>query len=96
MAKFTFKMHKETGLRAIAYKPTSDIKVRGVVIGAIQEGRVRFMVKKERTELNPAPFRWATLKKVFESDGDAREFLRETGVDALLKAHDIYFDDEDR
>jgi hypothetical protein len=95
MAKFTFKMHRETGLRAVAYRPHSDIKIRGIVIGSIREGAIRFKVKRERAKDNPAPFRWVTLKKRFGSDAEAREFLRETGVEALMKTLDIYIQESD-
>lgn len=95
MAKFTFKMHKETGLRAVAYRPSSDIKIKGVVVGSIREGAIRFMVKREMTEDDPAPFKWITLKKKFAGDAEAREFLRGVGVEALMEAHDLYFRGED-
>jgi hypothetical protein len=90
MAKFTFKMHRETGLRAVAYRPNSDIKIKGVVVGSIREGTIRLMVKRERTEDDPAVFRWVTLKKRFSSDAEAREFLRGVGVEAVMRAHDLY------
>jgi hypothetical protein len=95
MAKFTFKMHRETGLRAVAYRPSSDIKIKGVVVGSIREGVIRLMVKRERTEDDPARFRWVTLKKRFADDAEAREFLRDVGVEAVMKAHDLYIREED-
>ena len=90
MANFTFKMNRETGLRAVAYRPYSDVKVHGVVVGNIRDGRVRLMVKKAKTQEDPAPFKWVTLKKEFRSDAEAREFLNGIGVEAVTKAHDLY------
>jgi len=46
-----------------------------------------------RTEKDPAPFRWLTLKKKCTSEPEAREFLREYGEEIQEKYDLYYFED---
>lgn len=85
--KFTFKKDKaETGLAAVGNShPDTNIKVSGLVVGYIaapnwrtesNHWKVRLAIAKERTKEDPAPFKWITLKKRFDSEPEAREFIK--------------------
>lgn len=84
--KFTFKKDKsETGLAAIGnHNPHTSIKVNGLVVGDIappnwrtesNQWKIRFTVATKPTESDPAPFRWITLTKRFDTEPEARAYI---------------------
>lgn len=85
--KFTFKKRpKNTGLSGVGYPyPDTYIKLDKKYVGYISAPnwqtkdnlwRVRFMKKKEITKADPSPFSWTSLSKVFETEQEAREFIK--------------------
>ena len=85
--KITFKKDSPaTGLSSVGSpNPDTNIKVDKLVVGTIAAPNwqtkdnlwsVRLTVAKEKTEDDPAPFRWITMKKRFASEPEAREFVR--------------------
>ena len=101
MMKFTFKKQpRETGLRAVGRPyPDTDIKVNKKIVGYISAPnwqtkghawRVRFAVKKESTIDNPACFKWFSVSESFESEGDARQWIKDNNSEELSKL-DLYF-----
>jgi hypothetical protein len=85
--RVTFKREpKETGLSAVANpRPSVNIKIDGDVVGIIEAPNwlskdyvwtVRFMVIKTKPDNNPnCDWKWIKLKKTFEKEEDAREFV---------------------
>lgn len=78
--KLRFKKHpRETGLAGVGYpyRPV-DIKGDGKVVGTISapswqtddNWRIRFMINNEDN------WEWIQFKKVFESEAEAREFIK--------------------
>ena len=95
MKKFTFRRIPRTGsFRSFEPKSTA-IKLSGKVVGYIHEQkdsnfwRIRLAVKREKTERNPAPFRWVTLVGVYEDEESAREMLREL-YDKIQMKYDLH------
>lgn len=94
--KFTFKTTKPTGRYRSFGKDYHEIKVKGIVCGAIthlesdawnkypedQEGKyaIRLMVDKEPTKEQPAPFKWSTIKQKFDSLEDAKKFITDNAA----------------
>jgi len=94
MAKFTFKKSIRTGKFSCFELHNTAIKIKRKTVGNICERRdriyeVRFAIKQLRTEKDPAPFRWLTLKKKCSSEPEAREFLREYGEE-IQEKYDLY------
>lgn len=86
--KITFKKEKPlTGLAAVGSpKASTDIKVDKLVVGVIAAPSwqtkddlwsVKLAVAKEKTEKDPAPFKWVTMKKRFASELEARAFVEQ-------------------
>lgn len=107
MTKFTFKRQpKDTGLARIgADETSSDIKLRGVVVGLLKSPtrgrwgepdipgwRVKFMVEREATPAEPCPWRWATLKRRFDTEPEARAWLQSVDPDALVAQLKIFIE----
>ena len=103
MLKFTFKKQKEeTGLSAVGYPyPDVDIKANKKVVGYISapnwqtkghKWKVRFAMKKESTTASPADFKWVFAKKVFGSEADARQWIKEN-TEELSNLDLYYFED---
>jgi hypothetical protein len=94
---FTFKEHKSEGKYRSFYPSWWDIKLQKKVCGGIyvlnsldRTYEVQFMVKKERTEKDPAPFKWVTLKEKFSDISEAKEFLKEHTKEITTK-FDLHF-----
>lgn len=90
--KITFKKEKkETGLSGVGNpRPNTQIKMDGLVVGLIAAPNwrtktdlwsVRLAKVQEPTDSDPAPFRWVSLAKKFESESNAREYIK----DGVLK-----------
>ena len=103
MLKFTFKKQKEeTGLAAVGYPyPDVDIKANKKVVGYISapnrqtkghKWKVRFAMKKESTTASPADFKWVSALESFESEDDARQWIKEN-AEELSKLDLYYFED---
>ena len=103
MMKFTFKKQpKETGLRAVGTPyPDTDIKVNKKVVGYISAPnwqtktiawKIRLAVKKEITTDDPAGLKWVSAKKVFGSEADARQWIKEN-TEELSNLDLYYFED---
>jgi hypothetical protein len=76
---FTFKKNKRVFM---SNSKTTDIKIKGMKVGYIRElesgqWRTLFMVKKEPTEIDPAPFKWISLKTTYDNEEQARMVLNE-------------------
>lgn len=103
--KFTFKKHpRETGLAAVGNPhPNTDIKHNKRLVGVIDapnwsstddQWRIRLMKKKTEPDDNPnSDWKWIRLKKTFDSEPEAREFLNQN-VDQLLSWNLHHDDDE--
>jgi hypothetical protein len=105
MKKFTFCQYRPTGKWASFESESHDIKLDKLVVGHIQQMvgssarpvnaeldgkfKVSLAVKKERTEDNPAPFKWVYLKKNFDDAATAKEFLN-SNVAKILEMFDLY------
>lgn len=86
--KLSFKKEKPaTGLSAVAQlNPDTIIKADKIRCGTItppnrfsQQGDlwfIQFMVKKEVTEQDPCPFRWAVMKAKFKTEPECREWIK--------------------
>ena len=97
MKKFTFKKTIREGQYRSFEKDHTTIKLNKKEVGYISEVepglyRAYFAVKKERTKEDPAPFKWIYIRKVFESEKAAREFIKENNdkIQTNLNLH--YFD----
>lgn len=85
--KFTFKKDaKMTGLAAVGNSyPDTRIKVNKQETGCISapnwhskhnKWTVRFMVVKEATKEDPCEWKWMTVSKRFDSEPEARLFVK--------------------
>lgn len=98
----------ETGLRAIANPyPGTDITWgrEGVVgrisppsaraLGGSDTWGIRFIVEKEPTVEDPCDWKWVALKKTFETEPEARAWVRENwaAINEKLKLKQIPRDD---
>ena len=94
--KFTFKKaERPTGLSAIGSPhPWTKIKVDKLVVGDIvpptwqtktNQWKVMLAISKEKTEADPASFRWITLKRRFDSKPEARKIFKEGNVQVMLE-----------
>lgn len=81
MAKFTFRRVPRTGRFRTFEQRWTEIKLKKKVVGSLTENRreghwrIRFAVKKEKTEKDPAPFKWVTLKHKPDSEEAGRRFI---------------------
>lgn len=100
--KFTFKKCIKTGRYRSFENDSIDIKVKGRVCGNIAElshfspnsgkYRIGFMVERQPTEQDPAPFKWVWIKKLFDTENEARSFVTEKGNDVIEQAKvNLYF-----
>lgn len=91
---FTFKKHVKTGRYKSFDHDCTDIKLKGKVVGSINEGsnrkyRISFAIKKEKTEEDPAPFKWARLQAVCDDEDHARNIIRKHSAE-LQEKYDLY------
>lgn len=95
MTRFTFKKEpRETGLSGVACPyPNTRIKLGGKLVGTIyapdwttkdNKWSVQFMIQYEAGSTAPCEFRWATLKKRFDSEPEAREYVQANTAALLL------------
>lgn len=98
--KFTFKKQpRETGLAGVGNPhPDTYIKHNKKVVGCISspnwrtpdnKWRIRLTVKDENDHCD---WKWISLKKTFDTEPEAREFLNKH-IDALL-AKNLHYDEE--
>ena len=96
MAKFTFKKVPRTGRFRCFEREETEIKLNKKIVGSISEGKdtwyIRFAIKKNPTEKEPAPFKWITLKYKPDDEADAREFIRKHN-DEIQKRYDLHYFD---
>jgi hypothetical protein len=77
----SFKKQIRTGMYSSFEPDLTDIKFNKKVIGHISQSRlssdfkVSLAVVKEKTESDPAGFRWIVFKKAFSKEPEAREFI---------------------
>ena len=98
MKKFTFKKTIHEGRYQSFQKDHTIIKLNKKEVGYISEieynkYKVYFALKKERTEIDPAPFRWVSIKKHFNSENEARKHIKENNDAIQSKLNLHYFDD---
>ncbi len=85
--KITFKKEKkETGLASVGHLyPDTEIKVSGLVVGHIVAPNwrtktnlwtVRLAKVQEPTQFNPAPFKWVGFAKKFDTEPEARIYIK--------------------
>jgi len=91
---FTFKKYIRTGRYRSFELSSTDIKLKGKMVGSISETRgngygVGFMIKKEKTENDPCPFKWIFLKKRFLTEPEARDFIKKHEV-AIKEGYDLH------
>ena len=96
MAKFTFKKSISTGRYRSFELDSTTIKIKRKMVGNICQTRrdervyeIRFAIKRLRTEKDPAPFKWITLKKKCTSEPEAKEFLRKYEKE-IQEKYDLY------
>lgn len=79
---FTFKREVPTGLHRSFSNIFTEVKIKGKQCGIIREGKalndwsVSLVVKDESQKCG---WRWANLKRRFENEQAARDFLKENG-----------------
>lgn len=75
----TFKRNKPEGRYRSFFNSQTDVKLNKKIVGSINEGdgfnnwRVSLVVKDEEQQCG---WRFAKLKKIFESEEEAREWLK--------------------
>ena len=94
MKKFTFKKTIPEGRYRSFERDHTKIKLNKNEVGYITEieynmYKVYFAVKKEKTEKNPASFKWTYITKIFNSEKQAREYVRERN-DIIQRALDLH------
>lgn len=105
--KFTFKKEpKMTGLASIGHNPGTFIKYGGRVVGFISAPqwsskdnlcRIRFSVLKSDLNEDGNPnckWKWIQLKATFESDGEARDFLKKLDADEFVNIKRVVCTDD--
>ena len=103
--KFTFKKQpRETGLAAVGNPhPDTDIKHNKMLVGTISAPhwqspdnlwRIRFMVAEEGGDNPNCDWKWIQLKKKFDSEPEAREFLKER-AEQILEHYDLHHQEPD-
>lgn len=107
MAKFTFRRAaRVTGLAGIgADTPSTTIKLRGKEAGVLKspassrlssapdQWTVRFTVAQEPTPQDSCTWRWAALKRRFNSEQEGRGWLASVDADALVAQLNIVLRD---
>lgn len=92
--KFTFKTIKPTGRYRSFFPTTHYIKLKGVVVGTIDDEspfKIRFKVVKSdiNEDGNPNCFwKWITLLKRSESLEEAKEFLNKV-ADKIVETYNL-------
>jgi hypothetical protein len=76
--KFTFKIHRETGLASMCYSPTCDIKLNKNLVGFICVDRVTNKYKVWFHVVNDDDIGWKNkkLKANFDSIEEAKAFIK--------------------
>lgn len=98
--KLSFKKHaRETGLRAVGNPyPDTDIKLGGKKVGyldapswnsADRQWRIRFAIKRQQAPGFPANFDWVTLTARFDTEPEAREFVKQN-IEKIKAKFDLY------
>lgn len=91
---FTYRKYpKETGVRAIGYSlQSSDIKLQGRKVGVLRapcwstedcKWSILFHISREPTTSDPCPFSNKILKNRFNTEADAKDFLKKRFKDIL-------------
>lgn len=78
--KFTFKKDKPTGRYSSFYDTHVRIKFKRKVVGEVVDRSpytIRLMVVKPPTSFDPAPFKWISLQRKFETLDECLEFLQD-------------------
>jgi hypothetical protein len=100
--KITFKKEpRETGIMGVGHPyPNTIIKESKKEVGIIYAPNwktkdnmwgVSISVKKQITKKEPAPFKWVHLKKRFNTEPEARVFVKENLQNFLEKTkHELY------
>jgi hypothetical protein len=92
---FTFKKYRPVGRYESEH---SDIKLDGNIVGVIEEvndNRVTSLAElfsvsfMKVNSSQKSDFRWITLKKKFNSDKSARDFLKEN-FETIIKQFDLF------
>lgn len=95
MSKFTFKINKSTGQYRSFYPDNVDIKLNKKLVGHIGTKnlsgpwQVSLAIKKEKTNGDPADFKWIYLKKEYSSINEAKEMLIRN-TEAIIQKFDLY------
>jgi hypothetical protein len=91
--KFTFKKTPREGPYRTFQKRHTTIKLQKKQVGYIRETddayKLHFAIKKQPTSVSPAPFKWITIARQFESEGAAREYVKKR-EQAILQDLDLY------
>ena len=89
--RFTFKTEKSKGKYRSFYLDTHYIKFKKKVVGTIsdRDWHISLMVKKEKSEEDPSPFRWITLKRKSNSLQEAKIWLNEA-INLITEKYDLY------
>jgi len=94
--KFTFKKYRHTGRYGSFELDQTIIKLKKKEVGYIAEKKhlgykyqISFAIKKEPTKEKPAPFKWITLKYIYETEKEAREFIN-ANTEKIMKQFDLY------
>jgi hypothetical protein len=90
----SFKKHKHEGRYRSFEKDFSDIKLDKKVIGHIQEVnwniyQIGFAKIKEKTNDDPAPFKWVWIKQKFNSEKEARMWVN-ANFEAVKEQINLY------
>ena len=91
MKKFTFKKSVPEGRYRSFELGSTDIKLSKKIVGMINERRldykwtISFAVKNEKTEQDPAGFKWKRLVVPFDSEKEARKFIQEKTEEIIAK-----------
>jgi len=93
--RFTFKKTIHEGRYRSFEQDHTTIKLNKKEVGYIQQERetglyrISLAIKREKTEENPAPFRWIHLKKKCNSEKEARELIKK-GETEIQRIYDLY------
>lgn len=94
MAKFTFKKTIHVGRYRSFEKDHTVIKLQKKEVGYIQQidgykYKIRFAIKKDSTKKNPAPFKWVKIKRIFDNENSARDWIKEN-ENLIQRSLDLY------
>ena len=99
MPSFTFRKVPRTGRYGSFELKETEIKLNKMQVGRIFEirknhkYRISFAVKREPTEEYPAPFEWITLKKICNTEPEARDFVKKHEKEIREKSNLHFFKD---